>query len=79
MVGCAGGTTPWTAKPKPLGANGDIRIALIDVGEPAAGGFHLLVLSPPFGELGDRQCRIVTTDDGMPDECALTLDNGGPT
>jgi hypothetical protein len=46
-------------------ANGAVRIALIDVGEPAAGGFHLLVLSPPYGELGERQCRVISTDDGI--------------
>ena len=55
---------PWEDHSRTF-ANGDVRIALIDVGEPAAGGFHLLVLSPPYGELGDRQCRVVTTDDGI--------------
>jgi hypothetical protein len=55
---------PWEDHTRTF-ANGDIRIALIDVGEPAAGGFHLLVLSPPYGELGERQCRVVTTEDGI--------------
>jgi len=32
------------------------------VGEPAIGGYHILILSPPFGELGFRQCRILTAE-----------------
>lgn len=50
---------PWEEFSRTF-ANGKVRLALIDVGEPAVGGYHLLVLSPPYGELGDRQCRIVT-------------------
>jgi hypothetical protein len=41
-------------------ANGAVRVAILDTIEPAAGAFHLLVLSPPYDELGDRQCRIVS-------------------
>ena len=40
-------------------ANGAVRLALIDTVEPAAGAFHLLILSPPLGELGERQCRTL--------------------
>lgn len=50
---------PWEDNSRTF-ANGDVRIALIDVGEPAVGGYHILVLSPPRAELGFRQCRIVT-------------------
>ena len=40
-------------------SNGKTRIALIDTLEPAAGAVWLLILSPPYNELGDRQCRLV--------------------
>lgn len=40
-------------------ANGAVRVALLDTIEPAAGAFYLLVLSPPYDELGGRQCNIV--------------------
>ncbi|MCQ0968997.1 hypothetical protein MLD63_00925 (plasmid) [Paracoccus sp. TK19116] len=40
-------------------ANGDVRVAVIDTIEPAAAGFHLMVLSPPRNEIGDRQCRLI--------------------
>jgi hypothetical protein len=43
-------------------ANGAIRLAVLDVIEPAAGAFHLLVLSPPYDELGSRQCRVVSLE-----------------
>lgn len=46
-------------------ANGAIRLAVLDVVEPAAGAFHLLVLSPPFDELGSRQCRVVSLDNAL--------------
>lgn len=45
-------------------ANGDVRIALLDTIEPAAGSFHLLVLSPPFDELGGRQCQTIGLSGG---------------
>ncbi|MDO8884630.1 MAG: hypothetical protein Q7V11_16945 [Pseudotabrizicola sp.] len=41
-------------------ANGRVRLAVMDVMEPAAGAFHLLILSPPYAELGERQCRIMS-------------------
>lgn len=40
-------------------ANGDVRLALLDQIEPAASAFSLLLLSPPFSPLGERQCRII--------------------
>ncbi|MEM1289818.1 MAG: hypothetical protein AAGH60_15835 [Pseudomonadota bacterium] len=43
-------------------AGGTVRLAITDVIEPAAGSFHLVVLSPPFDELGGRQCRVVSAD-----------------
>lgn len=50
---------PWEENTQTF-ANGDVRISKLDVGEPAFGGFYLLVLSPPYGELGERQCRVLT-------------------
>ena len=52
---------PWEAHSRSF-ANGNVRLALLDAIEPAAGAFHLLVLSPPFDSLGARQCRIVGFD-----------------
>ena len=50
---------PWDDYSRTF-ANGKTRLALLDTGgEPAAGSFYLLVLSPPYGELGDRQCRVI--------------------
>lgn len=49
---------PWEAHSRSF-SNGQTRLALLDTIEPAAGAFWLLVLSPPYSELGDRQCRVV--------------------
>jgi hypothetical protein len=50
---------PWEENTRTF-ANGDVRLARLDVGEPAFGGFFLLLLSPPRDELGFRQCRVLT-------------------
>lgn len=42
-----------------LFANGAVRLAAIDTVDPASAAAYLLVLSPPLGELGEQQCRIV--------------------
>jgi len=55
---------PWEKNSRTF-ANGDVRLALLDNIEPAAGAFHVLVLSPPFDELGGRQCRTVSMADGI--------------
>lgn len=46
-------------------ANGAVRLAVLDTVEPAAAAFHLLVLSPPFSELGERQCRVISFAEGQ--------------
>jgi hypothetical protein len=46
-------------------SNGKTRLALLDTVEPAAGGFHILVLSPPYDELGGRQCRTIGIQQGI--------------
>lgn len=49
---------PWERNSRSF-SNGQTRIALMDAIEPAGGWAYLLVLSPPFDELGGRQCRVV--------------------
>ena len=55
---------PWETATR-LFANGAVRLAVTDTLEPAAGAFHLVILSPPHNELGDRQCRLVTLNEGL--------------
>ncbi|WP_375688357.1 hypothetical protein [Pseudooceanicola sp. LIPI14-2-Ac024] len=40
-------------------AEGAVRIAVIDMMEPAGAPAYLMILSPPRNEIGERQCRIV--------------------
>lgn len=54
---------PWEDHTRTY-ANGDVRLALLDTIEPAAGAFHILVLSPPYDELGSRQCRTIGLGEG---------------
>jgi len=49
---------PWEENTRVF-ANGNVRVAAIDTVEPASGAAYLLVLSPPYSELGERQCRVV--------------------
>jgi hypothetical protein len=55
---------PWEANTR-LFANGEVRLAVSDTIEPAAGAFHLIVISPPYDELGLRQCRVVSDEGGV--------------
>ena len=55
---------PWEDNSRTF-ANGDVRLAVLDTIEPAAGAMHLLVLSPPYDELGGRQCRVISHGDGV--------------
>lgn len=65
---------PWDAPQNTRTfANGDVRLAVSDVIEPAAGAFHLVILSPPFDELGGRQCQIVSANNTI-GFTGLTLD-----
>jgi len=54
---------PWDQNTRLFG-NGAIRIALLDTVEPAAGAFYLLVLTPPYDELGSRTCALIAEDGG---------------
>ncbi|WP_137702494.1 hypothetical protein [Marimonas lutisalis] len=55
---------PWEANTRSF-ANGEVRVALIDRIEPAAGAFYLLILHPPRGVLGERRCSLVGFGSGM--------------
>ncbi|KAG1713708.1 GTP pyrophosphokinase rsh [Nymphon striatum] len=46
-------------------ANGAVRVALLDVAEPAAAAFYLLILHPPVDELGVRTCTVVGLDEDL--------------
>lgn len=46
-------------------SNGAVRVALLDTIEPAAAAFHLLVLHPPYDEVGGRTCTTVGLDEGL--------------
>lgn len=54
---------PWEAHTRVF-ANGDVRISVLDTVEPAAAALHLLILSPPLNDLGERQCRVVSLNEG---------------
>lgn len=45
-------------------ANGQTRVALLDGIEPAAAAYRLLIVSPPFDEVGARQCRMLEIPGG---------------
>ena len=49
---------PWEEHTRTF-ANGDVRLALMDTVEPGSSPLHILLISPPLNELGERQCRIV--------------------
>lgn len=63
---------PWDQNTR-LFANGAVRLVLTDTLEPAAAAFHLVILSPPYNELGDRQCVVVSMGEGL-GFAGLTLD-----
>jgi hypothetical protein len=63
---------PWEESSR-LFANGAVRLAVTDTIEPAAGAFHLVILSPPYDEVGGRSCRLVSGADGI-GFAGLTLD-----
>ncbi len=50
---------PWGDNMRTF-ANGHVRLALLDTVEPTAGALHLLVISPPYGVLGEPQCRVIS-------------------
>lgn len=55
---------PWEAHIRSF-ANGAIRVALMDTIEPAAGAFYLMVITPPFDEMGNPVCALIGADQQM--------------
>ena len=55
---------PWEDHTRTF-ANGAVRLALLDTVEPAIAAMHLLILSPPYDEIGGRQCRTIGVGDGL--------------
>lgn len=55
---------PWEQNSATF-ANGAVRVTLLDTIEPAAVPFHLLVISPPFDEVGSPQCKIISFAEGQ--------------
>ena len=55
---------PWEQNSRTF-ANGAVRLAGLDTIEPAAAAFHILVLSPPYDEVGGRQCLTVSLAEGV--------------
>ena len=55
---------PWEENTRVF-AGGRTRIAALDTIEPAAGAFHLMIVSPPFDTLGARQCKVVSLGGGV--------------
>lgn len=55
---------PWSEFSRTF-SNGKTRLALLDVIEPAAGALHILVMSPPYDEMGGRQCRVISAAPGI--------------
>jgi len=49
---------PWSENTRQF-ANGAVRLIKLDTVEPAMGAVHLMILSPPYNEMGDRQCKII--------------------
>ncbi|MBD3802109.1 MAG: hypothetical protein IE919_02595 [Thioclava sp.] len=55
---------PWEENSRTF-ANGAVRVALLDTIEPGAAAFHILLLSPPFDDVGGRQCRMISPARGF--------------
>ena len=55
---------PWEQNTATF-ANGAVRVAALDTVEPALGWAYLMILSPPYDELGIRQCRLVAWNNTM--------------
>ena len=55
---------PWASHTQTFAGN-RVRLVVIDTLEPAAAAFQLVILSPPFDEIGGRQCRMVGSGEGL--------------
>lgn len=52
---------PWEENTATF-ANGRIRVAVIDATEPGAMPLFLMVLTPPYDELGARTCVLIASE-----------------
>jgi hypothetical protein len=56
---------PWEVNTRAF-ANGEVRLAVTGTGEPAAGSYYLLIMSPPYGQEGEgRQCLVLSLDGSL--------------
>ncbi|EPX76948.1 hypothetical protein [Litoreibacter arenae] len=55
---------PWADSTQTFAGN-RVRLVVIDTLEPAAAAFHLVILSPPFDEVGGRQCMMVGSGNSL--------------
>lgn len=55
---------PWSENTRTF-AEGKVRLALLDTVEPAAAAFHIMVLSPPYDEVGGRQCKVISWNESV--------------
>ncbi|RLJ40806.1 hypothetical protein BCF46_3377 [Litoreibacter meonggei] len=55
---------PWADNTQTFAGN-RVRLVVIDTLEPAAAAFQLVILSPPFDEIGARQCMMVGSGEGL--------------
>lgn len=55
---------PWTDFTDTY-AQGAVRLAITDTGEPAAGSYYLVVLWPSADESEGRQCTLISFDDSL--------------
>lgn len=63
---------PWEDNTLTVSA-GEVRLAVLDAIEPGAVPYHLLILTPPYGELGARMCWLVSQGAGGIGFSSLTL------
>lgn len=65
-----GDRAPVWAVPEPFEDNtatyaeGAVRLVVLDMIEPALAPVHIVVLHPPYGPVGDRQCHLVSDEGG---------------
>lgn len=55
---------PWEENSATF-SDGAVRVALLDTIEPAAAAAYLLILHPPYDEVGGRRCTVVSLDEGL--------------
>ncbi len=61
-VAMPGIVEPWEENSRVF-ANGAVRLTLVDTSEPAAGSFHIVVMSPPDDGFGGRMCKVVSASE----------------